>query len=340
MYEAVRTKVKRFLGADLGCEIVFTRGATEAINLVANSFGRQFIHAGDEILVSNLEHHGNIVPWQMVCAARGAKLQVIPMNDRGELLMDEYERKLTERTRIVAVTQTSNALGTVNPIKAIVARAHAMGVPVLVDGAQSAPHMPVNVKDLDCDFFACSGHKMMGPTGVGVLYGRAKYLDAMPPWQGGGDMILSVTFEETTYAPLPAKFEAGTPDIAGVMGLGAALDYLNAIGMDRIARYESELLAYGTQVLENIDGVHLVGTARHKAGVLSFLMDSAHPHDIGQILDEEENVAIRTGHHCAQPVMNRLGIPATARASLAFYNTREELDILGRGIQKVKEVFG
>jgi cysteine desulfurase/selenocysteine lyase len=337
-YEAARIKIKRFFNVPLSCETIFTRGATDSINLVAQTHGRKNVGPGDEIIISAMEHHSNIVPWQMVCEEKGAKLRVIPINDRGELILEEYARLLNERTKIVAITQVSNALGTVNPIKEMTAMAHDAGAVVVVDGAQSSPHMPVDVQDLDVDFFVCSSHKMVGPTGIGILYGRAKLLEGMPPYQGGGDMILSVTFEKTTYNSLPYKFEAGTPNIAGAIGFGAAVDYLSAIGMGRIAAYEQELLAYGTQILENISGVRIIGTAAEKAGVLSFWMDAAHPHDIGQILDGE-GVAIRAGHHCAQPVMQRYGVPATARASLAFYNTKPELDALGRAIQKVKEVF-
>lgn len=339
LYESARKRVRSFLGANLVCEIIFTRGATEGINLVAQTFGRQRVGAGDEIVISAMEHHSNIVPWQMLCEEKGAKLRVIPMNDRGELLLDEYATMLNERTRLVSVVHVSNALGTINPLREIIATAHARGIPVLVDGAQSAPHMPIDVAAMGCDFFVCSGHKMMGPTGIGVLYGRAELLDSMPPWHGGGDMILSVTFEKTIYNGLPAKFEAGTPHIEGVIGLAEAIAYLERVGMDRIAAYESTLLAHGTRVLENIGGVTMIGTAREKAGVLSFTMDCAHPHDIGQLLDEE-GIAIRAGHHCAQPVMQRFGIPATARASLAFYNTPEELDLLGEALLKVKKVFG
>ncbi|MDX9973634.1 MAG: cysteine desulfurase [FCB group bacterium] len=337
-YEGARIKVKRFFNVPLSCETIFTRGATDSINLVAQTYGRKHVGAGDEIVISAMEHHSNIVPWQMICEEKGAKLRVIPINDRGELLLDEYANLLNERTKIVAVTQVSNALGTVNPIKKMAAMAHSAGAAILVDGAQSSPHMPVDVQDLDVDFFVCSSHKMVGPTGIGVMYGRAKMLESMPPYQGGGDMILSVTFEKTTFNSLPYKFEAGTPNIAGAIGFGTAIDYLTATGMGRIAAYEQELLAYCTQVLESISGVRLIGTASEKAGVLSFWMDCAHPHDIGQILDGE-GVAIRAGHHCAQPVMQRFGVPATARASLAFYNTKQELDALGRAIHKVKEVF-
>lgn len=337
-YESSRLKVKRFFNIPLSCEVVFTRGATEGINLVAQTYGRKVVGAGDEVLISAMEHHSNIVPWQMLCEEKNATLKVIPINDAGELVLDEYEKLLTERTRIVAVTHVSNALGTVNPIKSMIKTAHDAGAKVLIDGAQSAPHVAINIQDLGCDFFVCSSHKMLGPTGIGILFGRATLLESMPPYQGGGDMILSVTFEKTTYNTLPYKFEAGTPNIAGAIGLGAAIDYLNAVGMDTIAAYEDELLAYGTQLLEDIDGLRIIGTAREKAGVLSFYMDSAHPHDIGQILDGD-GIAIRAGHHCAQPVMQRFDVPATARASLAFYNTREELDALARAIQHVKEVF-
>ncbi len=339
MYEAARKKMRRFLSADLACEIVFTRGTTEAINLVAQTYGRRNVGEGDEILISTLEHHSNIVPWQMLCEEKGAKLVVAPISDDGELLMDEFEKRLSKKTKLVAITHVSNALGSVNPIKKIIDMAHDAGARVLVDGAQSVSHMPVNVQALGCDFYACSGHKMFAPTGIGVLYGRASLLEAMPPWQGGGDMILSVTFEKTIYNGLPAKFEAGTPHIAGAIGLGAAIDYLNGIGMDRIAVYEHELLLHGTGVLDAIGGLRMLGRARDKAGVLSFVMDCAHPHDIGQILDSE-GVAIRAGHHCAQPLLKRLGLPASARASLAFYNTKEELDALGEALKKVKEVFG
>jgi cysteine desulfurase/selenocysteine lyase len=337
-YENARTRVRQFLNAAHDREIIFTRGTTESINLVANSYSRSRVRAGDEILISAMEHHSNIVPWQMVCEEKGAVLRVIPMNDAGELLLDEYERLLNERTRLVAVTYVSNALGTVNPVKAIIATAHRRGVPVLLDGAQAAPHLAVDVRDLDCDFFAFSGHKMFGPTGIGILYGKAELLEAMPPYQGGGDMISVVTFEKTLYNVLPYKFEAGTPDIAGAIGLGAAIEYLQRIGMDRIAAHEGDLLAYGTELLSAIRGLRIVGTAKEKAGVLSFVLDGVHAHDIGTILDHD-GIAIRAGHHCAMPVMKRFGIPATARASLAFYNTREELDRLAKGIHRVIEVF-
>jgi cysteine desulfurase/selenocysteine lyase len=322
----------------LSCEVIFTRGTTESINLIAQTYGRQNVGRDDEVIISALEHHSNIVPWQMLCEEKGAKLRVIPMNDRGELLLDEYEKLLSSRTKLVSVNHVSNALGTINPVKEIISMAHDRGVPVLIDGAQGAAHLPINVAGLGCDFYACSAHKMIGPTGMGVLYGKAELLNRMPPFMGGGDMILSVTFEKTTYSGLPYKFEAGTPNIAGAIGMGAAVDYLEEIGMERIATYEHELTRYGTELLESIDGVHLVGTAREKAGVLSFTMDNAHPHDIGQIFSDC-GVAIRAGHHCAQPVMQRFGIPATARASLAFYNTKADLDAMADAIRKVKEVF-
>ena len=337
-YETSRKKIQRFLGIPLSCEVVFTRGTTESINLIAQTYGRQNVGSGDEVIISAMEHHSNIVPWQMLCEEKGARLRVIPMNDRGELLLDEFTKLLNGKTKLVAVNHVSNALGTVNPIKDIIAIAHEHGVPVLVDGAQAVSHLPVNVQELDCDFYACSAHKMVGPTGMGVLYGKAELLNRMPPFMGGGDMILSVTFEKTTYSGLPYKFEAGTPNIAGAIGTGAAVDYLEAIGMDRIAAYEHDLTQYGIELLESIEGVHLVGTAREKTGVLSFTMENAHPHDIGQIFSDC-GVAIRAGHHCAQPVMQRFGIPATARASLAFYNTKQDLDAMADAIKKVKEVF-
>jgi cysteine desulfurase/selenocysteine lyase len=338
-FEEARLRVQRLLGARLASEIVFTRGATESINLVAQTFGRQRVRAGGEILVSVMEHHSNIVPWQLLCEEKGAVLRVIPMTDEGELEIDAFARLLNERTRLVAITHVSNVLGTVNPIKSIIDVAHAAGVPVLIDGAQSAPHLRIDVEDLGCDFFVCSGHKMFGPTGIGVLYGRAEHLEAMPPWQGGGGMIRSVSFEGTTYAAPPAKFEAGTPNIAGAVGLAAAIDYVEGIGMEWIAAYESELIAHASAVIGGISGVRILGRARNKIAVVSFAMDCAHPHDVAQILDDE-GIAIRAGHHCAQPLMARLGVAATARASLAFYNTRDEIDALGRGLEKVKEVFG
>ncbi len=338
-YEETRAKVQRFINARESREIIFVRGTTEAINLVMHSFGRGHIQTGDEVLISAMEHHSNIVPWQILCEDTGAKLRVAPMNDRGELLLDEFEKLLNPKTKFVSITHVSNALGTVNPVKEIVAMAHRSGVPVLVDGAQAAPHLKVDVQDLDCDFYAFSGHKIYGPSGVGVLYGKAALLEAMHPYQGGGDMISSVTFEKTIYNVLPYKFEAGTPSIADGIALGNAFDYINAVGFEKIAEHEHELLEYATSAVSEISGVRLIGTADHKAGVLSFIMEGIHPHDIGTILDQE-GVAIRTGHHCAQPVMERFGIPATARASFGLYNTKEEVDALVRGLHKVKEVFG
>jgi len=337
-YEAARGKVRGFLNAANTREIVFVRGATEGINLVAQTYGRTQVGAGDEIVISALEHHSNIVPWQMLCEEKKAVLRVIPINGRGEIELDAFEKLLNRRTRLVAVSHVSNALGTINSVREIVQRAHEFNVPVLIDGCQAVPHMNVDVRNLDCDFYVFSGHKVFGPTGIGVLYGKEKLLEGMPPWQGGGDMIRSVTFEKTTYNDLPYKFEAGTPDIAGVIGLGAAIDYLDQIGMDAIAAYEHDLMEYGTRALENISGLRLVGTAREKAGVLSFVLDGVHPHDAGTILDRE-GVAVRTGHHCAQPAMDRFGVSSTTRASLAFYNTREDIDALVAGIHKVKEVF-
>jgi cysteine desulfurase/selenocysteine lyase len=338
-YEEARVKVQRFINAAQSKEIIFTRGTTEAINLVANSYGRANVQAGDEVLITAMEHHSNIVPWQILCEEKGARLRVAPINDDGELILEEFEKLLNDRTKLVSVVHVSNALGTINPVRGIVEIAHRHNVPVMIDGAQAAPHMTLDVQELDCDFYAFSGHKVYGPTGIGVLYGKASLLDAMPPYQGGGDMIATVTFEKTTYNTLPYKFEAGTPNIAGTIGLGAAIDYVNQIGLDRIARYEHELLSYGTEALSQIPGLRLIGTAKEKAGVLSFVLEGVHPHDVGTILDRE-GIAIRTGHHCAMPVMERFGIPATARASLAFCNTREEIDALVAGIGKVKEVFG
>ena len=337
-YEAARLKVQRFLNAAHSKEVVFVRGTTEAINLVAQSYGRTNVRAGDEVLISALEHHSNIVPWQLLCEEKGGRLRVAPINDAGEILLEEFERLLGPRTRIVAVAHVSNALGTINPVKRIVEMAHARSVPVLIDGAQAVSHVRVDVRELDCDFYAFSGHKVFGPSGVGVLYGRAALLEAMPPWQGGGDMIRSVTFEKTTYNELPYKFEAGTPNIAGVIGLGAAIDYVNGIGLAAIAAHEEDLLAYATDALSQVPGLRIIGTAREKVGVLSFVLKEIHPHDIGTVLDRE-GIAIRTGHHCAQPVMLRFGVPATARPSLALYNTREEIDALVRGIGTVLEVF-
>ena len=337
-YEVARSKVRNFINATFPQEIVFVRGATEGINLVAQSFGRAFVREGDEILISAMEHHSNIVPWQLLSGQVGAKLRVIPISDRGELEFAEFEKLITPKTKLVSIAHVSNALGTVNPVKKIVKTAHAQNIPVLVDGAQAAPHLKVDVQDLGCDFYALSGHKMYGPTGIGVLYGRRDWLERMPPYQGGGDMISSVTFEKTTYNKIPYKFEAGTPHIAGVIGLGAAIDYLTHIGMEKISAYENELLQYGTKVLEGIPGLRLIGTAHEKASVLSFVLNEIHAHDIGTILDRS-GVAIRAGHHCAMPVMDRFGVPATARASLALYNTREEIDVLGRSLRQVLEVF-
>jgi cysteine desulfurase/selenocysteine lyase len=338
-YEEARVRVQRFLNAAEAREIVFVRGATEGINLVAASYGRTWIGAGDEVIISTIEHHSNIVPWQLLCEERGALLRVIPVDDAGELLLDEYARLLGARTKLVAVSHISNALGTVNPVKRMIEMAHRQGVPVLIDGAQAAPHLRVDVRELDCDFYVFSGHKALGPTGIGVLYGRAEWLERMPPYQGGGDMIASVTFEKTTYNALPYKFEAGTPHIAGVIGLGVALDYLSGLGLDRVAAYERELLTYGTATLQAAPGVRIIGTAADKASVLSFIVDGVHAHDVGTILDHA-GIAVRAGHHCAMPVMRRFGVPATVRASLAFYNTREELDALGAGLREVREIFG
>jgi cysteine desulfurase / selenocysteine lyase len=338
-YEKTRLAAQKFINAADSKEIIFLRGTTEAINLVAQTYGRKHVGAGDEVLVTNMEHHSNIVPWQMLCEEKGAKLRVGPINERGELLLDEFEKLLSPKTKLVALGHLSNALGTINPIKKIVRMAHSRNVPVLVDGAQAAPRMAVDVQDLDCDFYAVSGHKMYGPTGIGFLYGKAELLEAMPPYQGGGDMIASVTFDKTVYNRLPYKFEAGTPNIADTIALGAAIEYLNRLGLKNIEKHEADLLDYATQRVQEIPGVSVVGTAKEKAGVLSFVMDDIHPHDIGTILDSE-GIAVRTGHHCAQPVMQRYQIPATARASFGLYNTREEVDALVRGIRKVKEVMG
>ncbi|HUO58874.1 MAG TPA: cysteine desulfurase [bacterium] len=338
-YEAVRIKAQAFVNAADPREIIFTRGTTEGINLVAQTWGRQNVGAGDEILVTTMEHHSNIVPWQMLCGEKGAILKVVPIHDDGELDMEALAKLLTPKTKLLAITHVSNALGTINPIADIVRLAHSKGARVLVDGAQAAPHLAVDVRALDCDFYVLSGHKIYGPTGIGILYGKYQLLDSMPPYQGGGDMIASVTFEKTLYKKPPYKFEAGTPNIADTIGLGAALDYITKTGLDNIAGHEQDLLAYGTKKLSEISGLKLVGTASHKAGVLSFTLGEIHPHDIGTILDRQ-GVAIRAGHHCAQPVMDRYGIPATARASLALYNTRGEIDALTKGIRKVLEVLG
>ncbi len=337
-YEGGRDKVKQFLNAADRREIVFVRGATEAINLVAQSYARPRLKPGDEILITEMEHHSNIVPWQMVCEQTGAVLKVVPIDDTGELLLDDFHRLLSVRTKLVAVVHVSNALGTINPVEEIIAAAHAQGVPVLLDGAQAVPHVAVDVQALDCEFYVFSGHKLYAPTGSGALYGKAALLETMPPYQGGGDMIRSVTFTKTEYNALPYKFEAGTPHIAGGIGLGAAIDYVSNIGLQAIAAWEDELLRYATARALEIPGVRLIGTARHKAGILSFVMDGVHPHDIGTILDHE-GVAIRTGHHCAMPVMDHFAVPATARASLALYNTRDDIDRLLAAVIKVKEVF-
>jgi cysteine desulfurase / selenocysteine lyase len=337
-YDAARERVRRFLNAAEAREIVFVRGATEAINLVAATYGRAHVQRGDEVLISEMEHHSNIVPWQMLCEERGARLRIVPITDTGELRLDEYERLLGPRTRMVAITHVSNALGTLNPVTTLAQLAHQRGAVVLIDGAQAVAHMPVDVRAIGCDFYAFSGHKIFGPTGIGVLYGRAALLEAMPPYQGGGDMIRSVTFEHTSYNDIPHKFEAGTPNIAGVAGLDEAIKYVTAIGLPRVAAYERELLAYGTDALSDIPGLRLTGTAAQKAAILSFVIDDIHPHDIGTVLDQG-GVAIRAGHHCCQPLMARLGVPATARASLALYNTREEIDSLVTSLRAARAVF-
>ena len=337
-YENSRETVRRFLNAAEPSEIVFVRGATEGINLIAQTLGRTRVRAGDEVLITAMEHHSNIVPWQILCEEKGAMLRVAPINDAGELILDEFARLLGPRTKIVAVPHVSNALGTINPLRQMVELAHRHNAVVVVDGAQAVPHLAVDVRALDCDFYVFSGHKLYGPTGIGVLYGKSALLNAMPPYQGGGDMILSVTFEKTTYNKIPHKFEAGTPDVSGVIGLAAAINYVNELGLDRIEAHERDLLRQATESLSTIPGLRLIGTAKEKASVLSFVMDGIHPHDIGTILDQE-GIAIRTGHHCAQPVMERFGIPATARASFAFYNTREEVNALVKGIDRVREVF-
>ncbi len=337
-YEQARATAQRFLNAADPREIIFVRGTTEAINLVAACWGRAHLKPGDEVVISEMEHHSNIVPWQILRDQLGCVLRVVPVNDRGEFLLEAYEKLLGPRTRLVSVAHVSNALGTINPVRQIVQTAHRHGALVLVDGAQAAPHLKVDVRALDCDFYAFSGHKVYGPTGVGVLYGKAPLLDAMPPYQGGGDMISSVTFAKTTYNRIPYKFEAGTPNIAGGIGLGAALDYVARIGQNAIAAYEHELLEYGTEALSRIPGLRIIGTAREKAAVLSFIIEGIHPHDIGTVLDRQ-GIAVRTGHHCAQPVMDFYGVPATTRASLALYNTTAELDALAAGIRKAKEVF-
>lgn len=337
-HEAARRTVQAFLNAADKREIIFVRSATEAVNLVAQSYGRRHVGAGDEVLITAMEHHSNIVPWQMLCEEKDATLRVLPINERGELRMDELPKLLTPKTKLVAVTHVSNALGSINPIRKISEMAHSLHIPVLVDGAQAVPHLKVDVQDLGADFYVFSGHKVYGPTGIGVLYGKRALLEAMPPYQGGGDMIRSVTFEKTVYNDLPYKFEAGTPNIGGAIGLGKAIEYITRLGLDSIAAHEHDLLVYGTEALTAIPGIRFIGTAADKAAVISFVMEGIHPHDIGTILDRE-GIAIRTGHHCAQPVMQCFKIPATARASFALYNTREEIDVLVKGIQTVKEVF-
>ena len=333
-----RHKVQAFLNARVDREIIFTRNSTESINLVAQSYGRQHLGPGDEILITHMEHHSNIVPWQLLCEQTHSRLRVAPIDDRGELRLDEFEKLLGSQTKFVSVVHLSNSLGTVNPVADIVRLAHTRDIPVLIDGSQAVYHMPVDVQALGCDFYVCTGHKMYGPTGIGVLYGREALLDEMPPYQGGGDMIRSVTFDRTTYADLPYKFEAGTPHIAGIIGLGAAVDYITGVGLGQIAAHEKDLLAYGTEALSEVPGLRLIGTAHRKASILSFVIEGAHPHDVGTIVDSE-GVAIRTGHHCTQPVMDRFGVPATARVSMAMYNTREEIDVLVRALTRVREVF-
>lgn len=337
-YEQARRKVQEFIGAARSAEIIFVRGATEGINLVAETYGRSAVGEGDEVVISTMEHHSNIVPWQILCKRAGAVLRVVPINDDGELLLDEYEKLLSHRTKLVAMTHVSNSLGTINPIRDVIEMAHRRGVPVLVDGAQAAPHLEIDVQELDCDFYVLSSHKAFGPTGVGVLYGKIDLLEKLPPYQAGGEMIKSVTFETTTYNDLPHRFEAGTPNIAGTIGFGAAIDYVRQIGLDNIAAYEEGLLTYATEALSAVPRVRLIGTARQKAAVLSFVVEGVHAHDVGTILDQE-GIAVRTGHHCSQPVMQRFGVPATARVSLAFYNTREEIDAVVKGIGEVVKVF-
>ncbi len=337
-YKSARHKVQEFIGAASDKEILFVRGTTEALNLVAQCYGRTFLKAGDEVLITHMEHHSNIVPWQILGEETGVKLKVAPINDQGELILEDFKKLLTDKVKFVSVVHVSNALGTVNPVKEIVRLAHAQGIPVMLDGAQAVAHTPVNVQDLDCDFYAFSGHKLLGPTGVGVLYGKRGFLEKMPPYQGGGDMIRSVTFEKTIYNDLPYKFEAGTPHIAGVIGLGVAIDYIGSIGLEWIEAYEQELLKYGTEKLLQVPGLRMIGTAKHKSAILSFVLGDAHAHDIGTILDRQ-GIAIRAGHHCAMPVMQRFNVPATTRASLAFYNTKEEIDRLAAALHEVTEVF-
>jgi cysteine desulfurase / selenocysteine lyase len=337
-YEEARMKVQKWINANESREIIFTRGTTEAINLVAQSYGRFHIKEGDEIIISNMEHHANIVPWQVLCEEKNAKLRIIPITDSGELIMEEFLKLINDRTKFVSVNQISNTLGTLNPVKEIISISHGRNIPVLIDGAQAAPHMRIDVQDLDCDFYAFSGHKMFGPTGIGVLYGKAELLESMPPYQTGGDMIKSVTFEKTLFNELPFKFEAGTPNISGAIGLSAAIDYLENLDFQQTEQHENELLGYATRKLKEIEGLKIIGTAKHKAPVISFVIENIHPHDIGTILDSE-GIAIRTGHHCTQPLMKRFNVPATARASFAFYNTKEEVDKLVEGIHKVKRVL-
>jgi cysteine desulfurase/selenocysteine lyase len=337
-YEKARKKVAQFINAKKDYEIIFVRGTTEGINLVANSFGASQVKAGDEILITAMEHHSNIVPWQLLCLQKNAKLRILPINDNGELLTNEFDKLVNDKTKLVALTHVSNALGTINPVKNIIAQAHQLRIPVLIDGAQAIAHIPVDVQDLDCEFYVFSGHKLYAPTGIGILYGKEKLLEAMPPYQGGGDMISKVTFEKTTYNCLPYKFEAGTPNIEGTIGLGQAIDYLNTLGMSKIAAYENELLQYASERITQIPKLKIIGTAHEKTAVISFCLGEIHPHDIGTILDRE-GIAIRTGHHCAQPVMDRFGLSATARASFAMYNTKTEIDALYQGLQKVQEIF-
>lgn len=332
-YELVRKKVQKFINAEKEEEIIFTSGTTDAVNLVANSFGKKYLKEGSEVIISTMEHHSNIVPWQMICEVTGATLRVIPINDAGELIMDEFRSMVNENTAIISVTHVSNTLGTINPVKEIIDFAHERNIPVMLDGAQAVPHMKIDVQDLDADFYAFSAHKMFGPTGVGILYGKEKFLEDMPPYKGGGDMIKSVSFEKTTYNDLPHKFEAGTPNIAGGIGLGAAIDFMESIGIDAIAEYENDLLEYATPLLSSIDGLNIIGTAENKASVISFLVDGTHPYDLGTLLDQM-GIAIRTGHHCTEPLMNRFQIPGTARASFAFYNTTEEIDYLYESLNR------
>ncbi len=338
LYEEARVKVRDFIGAREASEIIFVRGATEGINLVAQSWGRTFLKRGDEILISAMEHHSNIVPWQVLTQELGAKLRVIPITDEGEILIGEYKKSINSKTKLISITHVSNVLGTINPVKEMIEIAHRRRIPVLIDGAQSVPHMPVDVQDLDCDFFVFSGHKLFGPTGVGVLYGKREFLERMPPYQAGGDMISSVSFEKTNYNVLPYKFEAGTPHIAGVIGLGAAIDYIREIGLERVAAYEKELLDFATRELSRVPELRIIGTAREKTGAVSFVLGGIHAHDVGTVLDQE-GIAVRAGHHCAMPLMDRFGVPATARASFAFYNTKDEVNSLVRALHKVLEIF-